>query len=211
MYAGIVLILLSIGLLFVSPFLPIPQDAKLLAIKIATALIIGGAVMEIVGPLFCLATPQETGAAGYIYVSVAALIGSLALQGAALLQALEKIPALPPALGIVQPILGVLSGLTFMLFLQRLNTFIGRPDLVQSHDGFRGGAGVDHDSGWFLDVRPRDTHGANRCQDSRLGKPGSRDCLVSDIPHVCEFADVYCARPFCAAVMQANPISRVGV
>ncbi len=130
MYAGIVLILLSIGLLFVSPFLPIPQDAKLLAIKIATALIIGGAVMEIIGPLFCLATPQETGAAGYIYVSVAALIGSLALQGAALLQALEKIPALPPALGIVQPILGVLSGLTFMLFLQRLNTFIGRPDLA---------------------------------------------------------------------------------
>jgi hypothetical protein len=131
MYTGIVLILLGFALLVVSPFLSIPQDAKLLALQIATALVIGGAVMEIVGPVLCLATPQETGAAGYIYVSVAALIGNLALQAAALLQAMEKISPLPPALGIVQPILGVMSGLTFMLFLQRLNKFIGRPDLAR--------------------------------------------------------------------------------
>ncbi len=80
-------------------------------------------VLGIVGCLFCLATPAESGARGLIYTSVGATLLALLIHFAVWLR------AMPPATGTLESILNVVAIITFLLFLSSLAKFIGRWDL----------------------------------------------------------------------------------
>jgi hypothetical protein len=83
-----------------------------------------GRVLNLVGSLFCLATPPESRAQGLILISVAATIAAIAVQLGIVFRLVSE------DLNPVQLILIVIAGLTFVLFLQRTALFIGRSDLA---------------------------------------------------------------------------------
>jgi hypothetical protein len=86
---------------------------------------LSGRVLNLVGSLFCLATPPESRAQGLISVSVAATIAAIAVQIGVFFRIVSE--SVQP----VHIILIVISGLTFVLFLRRTAQFIGRVDLAE--------------------------------------------------------------------------------
>jgi MFS family permease len=85
---------------------------------------IGGRILNLVGSLFCMATPPETRAQGYISASVGTMIGALAIQIGNVLGIVQDV--LQP----VNVILMAVSAITFVLFLRRMADFMGRRDLM---------------------------------------------------------------------------------
>jgi hypothetical protein len=96
---------------------------RILALLVPVGIIVG-AVLNVVGTLMCLATPPETGAQGMIYASAAAMGINL------LLTFVQFAVALPGEVALVQWILGIVSGITFLVFLRQMGLFIGRRDLA---------------------------------------------------------------------------------
>jgi hypothetical protein len=125
-YAGICLAILSaIGGAILSATSRGNLDTlALIGILLVIAFIVS-AILNIVGTLFCLATPEESGAKGMIYASAAAMGLSLLISFAI------RLHVIPPPASIVQMILTFISGVTFLVFLRRLSLFIGRQDLAK--------------------------------------------------------------------------------
>jgi hypothetical protein len=98
------------------------QHALFLGIMLVS---IGGRLLGITGSLFCLATPAETGAQGFIFTSVATMGGGVGVQLAVWLGFVS------PRLELLQHIFYIVSGATFLLFLRRLAQFTGRDDLAE--------------------------------------------------------------------------------
>jgi hypothetical protein len=82
-------------------------------------------ILNITGTLFCLATPEESGAQGMIYASAAAMGISLLLKIA------EALTAIPPGVRLLAGLAAIVSGITFLVFMKRLATFVGRQDLAR--------------------------------------------------------------------------------
>ena len=97
---------------------------KMLLIVFFGMVIIGG-ILNLVGKVLCLSTPQETGAQGWIYTSVGTEVISLGIQLTSLF-----VP-LPPTAVQLQGLLNIVAAVTFILFLRRLGLFIGRTELAQ--------------------------------------------------------------------------------
>ncbi len=124
-YMGIVVILFAIigGILSLFLLARTPAMAATILAFIGLA-VLAGVVLNIVGSVFCLATPEETGAAGMIYASVGAM-------GLGLLITVSSwLVALPPTMYLVQMVLNLAAGVTFLLFLRKLAQFIGRADFA---------------------------------------------------------------------------------
>ncbi len=126
-YAGIVVALLAgigggilFGVLVAGQNL---EAAQLVGFLIFAGTIIAW-ILNIVGNLFCLATPAETGAQGMIYASVASMGINLIITVGVWLK------IMPDGARNVQLLFGLISGVTFLIFLRRLALFIGRLDLA---------------------------------------------------------------------------------
>jgi hypothetical protein len=129
-YTGICVTLLSaIG----GPILMIVDGRSLGAVGLMLMLIglgvIAGLVLNIVGSIFCLSTPPETGAQGLIYTSVGAMGLGLLITVGSWIALLTQTP-FPQGLSGLQQLLNLVAGITFMLFLRKLALFIGRMDLA---------------------------------------------------------------------------------
>ncbi len=126
-YAGIVVALLAgIGGGILVGVLTAGRNfdaAEFVAIMILVASIVSW-ILNIVGSLFCLATPEESGAQGMIYASVAAMGINLLITIAMWLK------LMPHGANNIQYLLSLISGVTFLVFLRRLALFIGRQDLA---------------------------------------------------------------------------------
>jgi hypothetical protein len=127
-YSGICLALLCAigGTILVAVVAAATQSAGLvglLGILMGIGIVVAG-IMNIVGTLMCTATPEESGAKGMIYASVAAM-------GIAVLVSITIAVGLMSrqAAG-VQYLANIVSGITFFVFLKRLAMFIGRADLA---------------------------------------------------------------------------------
>ena len=97
-----------------------------LMIPVGLALLVG-AILCIVGPIVCLAVPEETNSRGF-------LIGSVVLQLINFVYSIFSymIPDLKsPALAALFGILGCVGAVLFLLFLKNLSEYVGRSDLAQ--------------------------------------------------------------------------------
>jgi hypothetical protein len=129
-YTGIVLAFLAI-MLMVGVYLLRAADVIELATRAAGLLALIGLLLDLIGGLFCLATPPETRALGLIFASVAAMFFWTFLVIAQVLHLVGYLDRLPSAAPIVQQVIGGISVLTFILFLRRLARFISRADLAR--------------------------------------------------------------------------------
>ena len=101
------------------------RDLLPMLLVVFVVAVIVAQILNLVGSIFCLSTPPETGARGWIVASVVAEVLSMIISVATLLGV--RTEAGPG----VQQLLGIIAGVTFLLFLRKLGLFIGRPDLAQ--------------------------------------------------------------------------------
>jgi hypothetical protein len=126
-YNGIITLILAVlvGLLvgLILAFAAGP-GATLFVAGVAGLAVLGGLIMVLIGTLMCLATPEETGAKGFIFASVAlSVVGFIA---SIIGQFMQNTPVIT---------LGTLASLTanilFLLFLRQLSEFIGAFELAE--------------------------------------------------------------------------------
>ena len=84
-----------------------------------------GYLTFLIGPLFCLAVPSETGAKSWI---VGAVCFQLLGLGLTLVNGVMP-GALPPIFRSAGSLAALISSILFMMFMRRLATYIGRGDL----------------------------------------------------------------------------------
>jgi hypothetical protein len=101
------------------------RDTMQMLLVVFAVMVIVAQILNLVGSIFCLSTPQETGARGWIVASVVTEVLSMVISVGALLGVRGD-----GASG-VQQLLGIIACVTFILFLRKLGLFIGRPDLAQ--------------------------------------------------------------------------------
>jgi hypothetical protein len=98
--------------------------AQMMLIALIVAIIVAQ-ILNLVGSIFCLSTPSETGARGWIVASVVTEVLSMIISLVGLVGIATQ------ELSGVQQLLGVVACVTFILFLRKLGIFIGRTDLAQ--------------------------------------------------------------------------------
>ena len=86
-------------------------------------------IMNLLGSVFCLSIPPESGARGWIFASVGAEVLSMVITVAALLK------VNPENAQNAQQLLGIIAFVTLILFLRKLGLFIRRADLAQQAVG----------------------------------------------------------------------------
>jgi hypothetical protein len=128
-YTGICLMLL--GLICVIAAFPLAAgvgNAALAPILLGAAvlMVVVGYILQIVGPLLCLAVPAESGSKGLIIGSVVCML--LSIFGMGLGWFGVQLTKIDP--GLSSPT-GILGSILFMLFLRQLSLYIGRPDLAR--------------------------------------------------------------------------------
>jgi hypothetical protein len=127
-YSGICLALLSAigGTILVAVVAAATRSAELvglLGVLMGIGIVVAG-IMNIVGTLMCTATPEESGAKGMIYASVAAMALAVLISiGIAVGLASKQV-------AVVEYLANIISGITFLVFMKRLAMFIGRIDLA---------------------------------------------------------------------------------
>jgi hypothetical protein len=120
-YFGICTIILSVIITVVAALV-----GPLLAI-VGTVGVRAGALMTLVGPLFCLSVPTATGARGLIVASVILQLTFYALSIAA-----SVVTFRVPLFGVIlMNGTGFAATVLFLLFLRRLAEYIGRQDLAK--------------------------------------------------------------------------------
>ncbi|MEK6235969.1 MAG: hypothetical protein N2C14_14775 [Planctomycetales bacterium] len=102
---------------------------------VAGLMIFAGVVMNFVGPVLCLAVPDETGAKELILAAVFLQV----LNPAA---ALAQFVLGSPVLGLLGALAGAIGMICFMLFLRQLAFFIEREDFAQRASNLLVFAGV---------------------------------------------------------------------
>lgn len=100
------------------------EDVKMLTLVFQVMAILG-AILNLVGSIFCLSTPPESGARSWIFASVAAEVLSMVITAATLLGVGMDNPLL------IQQLLGIIAFVTLILFLRKVGLFIQRPDLAR--------------------------------------------------------------------------------
>jgi hypothetical protein len=130
-YTGIVLVLVAIVVLIGMIVLRIRPPTAIWVSRGAGVLSLIGAMFNVIGVLFCLATPPETRARGLIFTSVGAMLVTMLFAFFNFLQQVRLVAPLPTALNVASPLLAVVSVVSFLWFLRRLNQFVGRPDLAR--------------------------------------------------------------------------------
>ncbi len=120
-YFGIVVILLSALGTFFALFAKLPVTA-LLVFPVG---LIAGSVLIFVGPIVCLAVPQESGAKGLLIGSVVCQVANIVYSVAEFLT--PELFILPVKLTL--NLSGTLGLILFILFMKKLANFIHRPDL----------------------------------------------------------------------------------
>jgi hypothetical protein len=100
--------------------------AGVVVVGVATAGFLAAAVLMFVGPFFCLAVPEESGAKGLIVGCVVFQLANVALP-----IIYQTAPDLLPqaAIGVLN-LLGFVGAVLFILFMKKLSEFIGRYDLA---------------------------------------------------------------------------------
>jgi hypothetical protein len=101
-----------------------PDAAQTLFLCFRVMLIVT-AVLNLVGSIFCLSTPPESGARGWIFASVAAEVLSMVITVAELLGLYVENALL------FQQLLGIIAFVTLIRFLRKVGLFIQRPDLAR--------------------------------------------------------------------------------
>jgi hypothetical protein len=130
-YFGIVLVLVAIVVLIGMIALRVDVRVAEWGLWGVRLLSLMGAVLSLVGALFCLATPSETRARGLIFTSVGATLVALLLAFFNFLQQMRLVAQLPAAFNYAAPLLIVASIVSFLWFLRRMNQFIGRRNLAR--------------------------------------------------------------------------------
>jgi hypothetical protein len=92
---------------------------------------LAGGLIDFIGSLFCLATPRETGARGLIFTSVGAALILALMFFIEVLEALKLVAPLPAAVNAVMRLVFGVMAVTFVMFLWRLNRFVGRQLLAR--------------------------------------------------------------------------------
>jgi hypothetical protein len=92
---------------------------------------LAGGLVGFIGSLFCLATPRETGARGLIFTSVGAALILALMFFIEILEALKLVAPLPGTINAVMRLVFGVAAVTFILFLWRLNRFVGRQLLAR--------------------------------------------------------------------------------
>ncbi len=130
---GLVLIIINILIGFVGGMLIAAGGGNLdtlrLFLFVLGAIAIIASILGLVGKVFCLSTPAETEAQGWIYAAVGAEVLSLLITAAAVAGLITE--ANQQTAGHVQQLLNIVAAITFVLFLRKLSMFIGRTDLAQ--------------------------------------------------------------------------------
>jgi hypothetical protein len=87
-----------------------------------------GYLLSVIGTFMCLATPAESGAKGWITASATLMVMSIVMQIA--LFAIRD-PDTIRVVSSVQPLVGLVGGICFLVFLKRLAQFIGSDRLTR--------------------------------------------------------------------------------
>ncbi len=99
-----------------------------------------GAILSFVGPFFCLTVPAESGAKGFIIASVILQLGNFFITPALTLVDLPGFSGFTGTLA--SPLISFAGIMAFILFMQRLSSFIGRGELVARTNRVLVGAGL---------------------------------------------------------------------
>ncbi len=87
-----------------------------------------GYLLSIIGTFMCLATPEESGAKGWITASATLMVMSIVMQIALfVIRDTDTIRVVRS----VQPLVGLVGGICFLVFLKRLAQFIGSERLTR--------------------------------------------------------------------------------
>lgn len=100
-----------------------PQEFGMIALAIGGGALLGY-VLNLIGTLRCMATPEESGAKGLINATAALMVVSL-------LMILFNFFAESPIVGVVQRLVSLIGGVTFVIYLRRLAEFIGSERLAR--------------------------------------------------------------------------------
>jgi hypothetical protein len=92
---------------------------------------VAGGLLNLIGSLFCLATPQETHARGLIFTSVGAALIVALIVFIDVLQRMKLVAPLPAGVNVAMRLLTGVVAVTFVLFLWRINRFVGRELLAR--------------------------------------------------------------------------------
>ena len=90
-----------------------------------------GGLLNLVGGLFCLLAPRETGARGLIFTSASAGLIVTLMFFIDMLERLQLVAPLPRGVNVATRLLIGVTAVTFTLFLWRLNRFIGRRQIAR--------------------------------------------------------------------------------
>jgi hypothetical protein len=90
-----------------------------------------GGLLNFVGSLFCLMAPRETGGRELIFSSVGAGMIVALMVFIRVLERMQLVAPLPVVVNAVTRLLIGVTAVTFMLFLWRLNHFVGRQTLAR--------------------------------------------------------------------------------
>ncbi len=131
-YWGIAITLLSVigGFLAMLASMAANSIGVMMVIGMAIGVgVIVGVLVGLVGRIFCMAVPPGTGAQPLIYAAVA-------LDVVALLVSIASIVAVVPEwLPRSTNLLSLVATLLFIIFMKRVATFIGQPDLAANAQG----------------------------------------------------------------------------
>ncbi len=89
-------------------------------------------LMSLVGYLFCLSTPEETGAQTYIYIAVGAIAINTMISIISMLSIAGVVAELPQAVTLSSSVIQLVGTVCFLLFLKKVAEFIARSDLAAS-------------------------------------------------------------------------------
>lgn len=126
-------VLITVGLLVITSLiiLNVRADAAWLALGWVGILWLVGGLLNLIGSMFCLATPRETGGRGLIFGSVGAALIVALMVFIEVLQRMKLVAPLPSGVNVVMRLLIGLMAVTFILFLWRLDRFVGRQLLAR--------------------------------------------------------------------------------
>ena len=101
-------------------------DEKWIKVTITVARILAASLIYVIGPIFCLAVPAESGAKGF-------LAGSIVLNLISIVTSIVQVITPMAFTNVVFNIIGIcgfIGFLMFIIFMQKLSEYIGRYDLV---------------------------------------------------------------------------------
>jgi hypothetical protein len=130
-WLGIAVLLVAVAIPvvpWIEPALGWPSDGVFLALRVT---LVVSVALKLAGALSCLVTPDESAARAPVQIASAAALFALFVRTSALLAERGILPPIEFPVGAVASLLEAAWAVAFLVYLQRLTRFIGRPDLLR--------------------------------------------------------------------------------